>query len=146
MVGNSHSVICKAKIAKGYFRRLWPECLCGATKPIRVPPSSLPPGSPSPAPHSSAVCQAASPADCSRSCRAAIAAERQHFPDPFFSCHQGWARISGLGRAVTLAWCLPVHWDFSSPKLTLQYFQQAIRIFCFFFFLVVFVYIWIFKK
>lgn len=87
-VGNSLSVVGKAKIADGYFRPLCPECLCSTTKPaqVRVKPSSLLPWS------LPVLCRSAAwQAD-----RAAEAG-RQRAPNPPSSHHQGWTLVSGLG-------------------------------------------------
>lgn len=113
MVGNPHLGKYKTKTAQGYFRPLRPEGVRSATNPIRSHSAACAP-TPILAPCSSAAHQAASPAGCSRTCHAAIPAERQCVPNPFPSCHQGCTSIFGLGRACDADWCLPGYWFFLS--------------------------------
>lgn len=127
-----NSVIHEAKIVIGCSRSLCPECVCSATKPIklRVQPSSRRPRSPSPALSSSGACQAAFPAGWAEAAlqQSRLEAERKRFPNPFYLLSSGTGSLSGLGKAVTLVWFLPVHWDFSSPKSfikRLQYFFSS---------------------
>lgn len=102
MVENPHMGTCKTRIAQGSFRPLRPKGLCSATDPIRCHPAGCA-LTPILAPCSPAAHQAASPAGCSRTCHAAMPAERQCVPNPF-PCHQGCTSILWLGKYDLWRW------------------------------------------